>query len=135
EIDASRIAVAGQSRLGKAALWAAVNDQRVSALFLNESGCAGASLSRRNFGETLAHNRHSFPHWLLLAERAEQVGLETLDQHQLLAAMAPRKLYVASAAADLWCDPRGEYLALKAAVPLWSAFGHPVELPEADDIF
>jgi hypothetical protein len=135
ELDASRVALAGHSRLGKAALWAAANDQRVSALFLNESGCAGASLSSRNFGETLVHNRHGFPHWLLSAERAARAGLDTVDQHQLLAAIAPRKLYVASAVTDLWCDPRGEYLALKAAAPLWSAFGHPIELPDADDIF
>jgi hypothetical protein len=135
EIDASRIAVAGHSRLGKAALWAAVNDERISTLFLNESGCGGAALSRRNFGESFAHYRQKFPHWLLPASRAELAGLDGFDQHQLLAALAPRRLYVASAADDLWCDPRGEYLSLKAAAPMWSAFGHATELPEADEVF
>jgi hypothetical protein len=135
EIDADSIAIAGHSRLGKAALWAAVNDTRVGALFLNESGCGGAALSRRNFGETFAHNRANFPHWLLSAERAAAAGLDALDQHQLLAALAPRKLYVASAVDDLWCDPRGEYLGLMAAAPLWNAFGDPVDLPAAADIF
>lgn len=135
EADAGRLVVAGHSRLGKAALWAAANDQRIYALFLNESGCAGASLSRRNFGETLAHNRRNFPHWLLPAERAERAGLAALDQHQLLAQLAPRRLYVGSAIDDLWCDPRGEYLALQAAAPLWSVFGHPMEMPPADRIF
>lgn len=135
EIDATRIIAAGHSRLGKAALWAAATDARISALFLNESGCGGAALSRRNFGETFAHNRDRFPHWLLPEARADAAGLDALDQHQLLAQLAPRRLYVASAAADLWCDPRGEYLGLKTAAPLWAAFGKPSELPEADEVF
>jgi hypothetical protein len=135
EIEAGRVAIAGHSRLGKAALWAAANDPRVTALFLNESGCGGAALSRRNFGESFAHNRAGFPHWLLSATHADAAGLDDVDQHQLLALLAPRKLYVASAADDLWCDPRGEYLGLRAAAPLWGAFGQPVELPSADDIF
>jgi len=130
DVDASAIVVAGHSRLGKAALWASVNDERISALFLNESGCGGASLSRRNFGESFAHNRQAFPHWLLSEDRATRAGLDNVDQHQLLALMAPRRLYVASAADDLWCDPRGEYLGLKAAAPFWSAFGIPSEFAE-----
>jgi hypothetical protein len=135
EIDAGRIAIAGHSRLGKAALWAAANDPRVGALFLNESGCGGAALSRRNFGESFAHNRAGFPHWLLSEQRAAAAGLDDVDQHQLLALLAPRKLYVASAADDLWCDPRGEYLGLRAAAPLWGAFGQPADLPPAEAIF
>ena len=131
EIDAGRVVVAGHSRLGKAALWASVNDARVSALFLNESGCGGAALSRRNFGETFAHNRHKFPHWLLSHTRAAAAGLDEVDQHQLLALMAPRRLYVASAVGDLWCDPRGEYLGLKAAAPMWPG----VAFPEAGEAF
>jgi hypothetical protein len=135
EIDASNISVAGHSRLGKAALWAAVNDPRIGALFLNESGCGGAALSRRNFGESFAHNRAGFPHWLLSEERARAAGLDAVDQHQLLALMAPRKLYVASAAEDLWCDPRGEYLGLRGAAPLWGVFGHAVDLPSAEEVY
>lgn len=134
-IDASQVSIAGHSRLGKAALWAAVNDPRIGALFLNESGCAGAALSRRNFGESFAHNRAGFPHWLLSEERAKAAGLDDVDQHQLLALMAPRKLYVASAVDDLWCDPRGEYLGLRAAAPLWGVFGHPVEMPPAEEAY
>lgn len=135
EIDAARIVAAGHSRLGKAALWAAATDTRISALFLNESGCGGAALSRRNFGEGFAHNRDRFPHWLLPKAWADAAGLDGVDQHQLLAQLAPRRLYVASAADDLWCDPRGEYLGLKAAAPIWAAFGIASELPEADDVF
>lgn len=114
EIDGDRIALLGHSRLGKAALWAAANDARVAAVISNGSGCGGASLSSRNFGETLPAMRQRFPHWLL-PERP----LGGLDQHHLLASIAPRGLYVASAEDDLWADPRGEFLALEAAAPAW----------------
>jgi hypothetical protein len=132
EIDGSRIAVFGHSRLGKAALWAAANDERIGGALINDSGCAGAKLSRRNFGETLAHLTSRYPHWL----SACPTDATTLpvDQHQLLACVAPRRLYVASAADDLWADPRGEYLALRAARPFWQiGGGTPIpELPDAD---
>jgi len=120
EVDPSRLILFGHSRLGKAALWAAANDTRVAAVIANNAGAAGAALSRRDFGESLAHLRAGFPHWTVLtaADAADPARLP-VDQHQLLAAIAPRALYVASAAADLWADPRGEYLALSAAATAW----------------
>src|SRR5690606_22191550 len=74
-------------------------------------------------------------HWLLSRAHADAAGLDAVDQHQLLAQLAPRRLYVASAADDLWCDPRGEHLGLKGAAPIWAAFGQPSELPEAEEVF
>ncbi len=121
ELGHTRIALAGHSRLGKAALWAAANDTRVSAVLSNDSGCGGASLESHPGGETLKDMRERFPHWLLEERRM------TVDQHQLLAAIAPRGLYVASAAADAWADPMGEYLALRAAGQAWN-----IALPEPD---
>lgn len=118
--------LAGHSRLGKAALWAAANDTRVAAVLSNDSGCGGASLSSHApaGSETLAAMRERFPHWLLPESTL------SVDQHQLLAAIAPRALYVASAADDAWADPRGEYLALAAAAPAWG-----LELPPLDEVF
>jgi len=113
ELKFSRVALAGHSRLGKAALWAAANDARVAAVFGNESGCAGAALESHPGGETLADLRERFPHWVL-----PECPI-SVDQHQLLAAIAPRALYVAAASGDEWSDPPGQYLALQAAAPAW----------------
>lgn len=119
EVDMSRVAVAGHSRLGKAALWAAANDERIAAVFANSSGCGGAALRKRHFGETIPHMTSRFPHWLLPYEQQEDSTREFLDQHHLLASIAPRAVYLSGADDDLWADPRGCYQALRAAAPAW----------------
>ncbi len=119
EIDTTRIAVAGHSRLGKAALLAAAHDTRIGAALVNDSGCMGASLTSRVYGETKPEMRMRFPHWLPEDPRPAAPDALPLDQHHLLASVAPRGLYVASASEDLWADPKGEYLAFVAAAPMW----------------
>lgn len=114
QIDDTRIAVAGHSRLAKAALWAAAHDPRIKAVFANNAGCGGTAPARHDVGETLTGMALEFPHWIRV-----QSGALDVDQHHLMGCIAPRLLYVASADRDLWADPVGTYIALTKASTLW----------------
>lgn len=125
DVRADAIVAVGHSRLGKAALWAAAQDEGFAGVVSNNSGCGGASLTRRSVGESVEAITSRFPHWFTSAF-AGYAGCEhrlPVDQHLLLAAIAPRALYVASAAEDEWADPVGEYLATAAALEVHQALG------------
>ena len=132
-VDASKIAVAGHSRLGKTALWAGANDTRFKLVISNNSGHAGAALSRRNIGESLTGLWLIRSNWFC-DNMVRYAGLEDelpVDQHQLLALIAPRALHVASSSKDVVADPRGEYLSAFHASKIWRLYGFKgLESPE-----
>ena len=131
-VDATKVISVGHSRGGKSSLWFGAQDERVAVTISNESGNSGASLSRRNFGETVERITKGFPYWFCTnyQQFADNEDKLPIDQHMLLALIAPRAVYIASAAEDLWADPLGQYMALKESQPAYNLYGIETNLPE-----
>jgi hypothetical protein len=124
-VDAARISIMGMSRLGKTVLWAAAQDERVAAVFAVVPGELGASLIRRDWGETLDDMAQNFPYQFAgnLQKWVGRWNELPVDQHMLIALCAPRAVFVTGGRTDQWSDPKGEFLALSAAGPVYRLLG------------
>lgn len=126
-IDARKIALSGASRLGKTTLWAAAQEPRIALVMPVISGEGGAALSRRDYGETIAAitdpSRYGYwfaPRYRTYADRVKDLPV---DSHMLLSLIAPRPMLLVTGDTDTWSDPRGEYLAARAARPVYGLYG------------
>ena len=134
-IDPKKVAIVGHSRGGKASLWAAAQDQRFAICISNCSGNTGAALARRQFGERINRINTSFPHWFNANYKKYNNNENALpvDQHMLVALIAPRPVYATNASKDLWADPKGTFLSLKNAEEVYALYrmksGLPAEPP------
>ena len=131
QLDSKKVAIAGHSRGGKAALWAAAQDERFAMCISNCSGNSGMALSRRRFGETVAVINTSFPHWFTPNYRKYNDNEQSLpvDQHMLVSLIAPRTVYATNASKDLWADPTGTFLSLQLAEKAYGLYGVKPSLP------
>ena len=146
ELDPQGAAVVGHSRLGKTALFAGVMDERFRTVIANDSGCGGAGLYRydpdnekKERWQDVARN---FPFWMSLRyqEYAGRLSDVPMDQHFLVAACAPRRVYVSAASEDVWADADAMYLTCFAASEVFERLGVPGfiagdRLPVTGDVF
>ncbi len=142
EIDSTKVAICGHSRLGKTALVTGALDERFSIVYSNNSGCSGAAISRDKVGETITLIHNACPHWSCYnyAKYRDNEHGQPFDQHYLGALIAPRAMYIASAIEDEWADPNAEYMCAVASSVFYEKLGvtgfiHPDRLPEPGDVF
>lgn len=137
-IDAKRVGIIGHSRLGKTVLWAGASDPRFALVFSSCAGEMGSSLARRDWGESVDDMAANFP-WQFAGNFQKYAGRWNdmpVDAHMLIALSAPRPVFVTGGTQDQWADPKGEFLALVAAGPVYRLLGQrdlgTTELPALD---
>jgi hypothetical protein len=126
-VDAKRVAILGVSRLGKTVMWAGARDPRIALVIASCSGEGGAALSRRNYGETIAHltapTRYPYQFCANYQKYGEHVDKFPVDAHMLVSLIAPRPVLLQTGDKDQWSDPKGEFLAAVAAGPVFRLLG------------
>lgn len=126
-VDSKRVAIIGVSRLGKTVMWAGARDTRFAMVIASCSGEGGAALSRRKYGETIAHltapTRFPYQFCANYGQYAERTDQFPVDANLLVSLIAPRPLLLQTGDKDFWSDPRGEFLSALAASPVYRLLG------------
>jgi hypothetical protein len=124
-LDRTRIAVVGHSRLGKTALLAAALDERIAMAIPLQAGCGGTAPSRGKIGESVKQINDHFPHWFNTTFKEFNNSPDRLpfDQNCLVALVAPRPVLFANATEDTWANPQGQFQVLLAADPVYRLLG------------
>ena len=124
-IDLDRIGIFGHSRHGKSALVAAAWDERIDLVLAHQSGFGGAALSRSTVGERIDRVAETYPHWFAPAFQTYAQAPDTLplDQHHLLALLAPRPVFLGNGRRDVWSDPNSTYRAAQGADRIYELYG------------
>ncbi|MEM7768026.1 MAG: hypothetical protein AAF253_11145 [Pseudomonadota bacterium] len=135
-LDLGRIAAFGHSRHGKSALVAGVWEPRIDVVLAHQSGYGGAALSRSTAGEGVAQMTQGarvapfltlpgYAHWFdpAYASYAGQLDELPVDQHQLLALLAPKPAFLGNARRDVWSDPNSTFRAARAASAVYGLYG------------
>jgi hypothetical protein len=138
-VNPKQIGIEGHSRWGKTALLAGALDQRWAIVFSSCSGCMGASLEMRSWGENIDNVASSGEyHWMAgnFLKYAGHWNEMPVDAHELMALVAPRPLFITGGAQDQWADPHGEFLACAGADPVYRLLGAKglgtLEMPDPD---
>jgi hypothetical protein len=139
DVDAKRLGIEGHSRWGKEALLAAALDSRWAIAFSSCSGECGAKLHRHDVGESVDNVCGTGEyHWMAgnFLKYAGHWDELPVDQHELIALVAPRPVFITGGTQDLWSDPVGEFKACVAAGPVYRLLGKKdlgtTELPAPD---
>lgn len=122
ELDHSRVALIGHSRLGLTTLWCAAMDERFSLAAAINSG----SLYRGSCAESFRDLAREYTrYWFCPNLFRDNRDAEDLpfDMHFLLALIAPRHVYLTGATRDLWTDSHSQVLAGIAAGPAFALYG------------
>jgi hypothetical protein len=125
-VDARQVAIQGHSRWGKTVLWAAALDQRFAMVYASCPGEMGASLSRRDWGETVDNMAGDYLGYQFAWNFRKYAGHWNelpVDAHELIALIAPRPVFITGGSTDQWSDPHGEFLAEVAAGPVYHLLG------------
>jgi len=125
DIDGRKVCAIGHSRLGKTALLAAAFDERIALVVPHQSGTGGCALSRDNNQETVERINRSFPHWFndTFPKFGDKLDRLPIDQHLLMALVAPRPLLDTEGDQDKWANYDNALLSLQGADKVYKFLG------------